>query len=311
MSNQKRSVVSEELYNTFAGASWPIYQDYISGADIGDEKIKNEVDEFTKKHTSKNFKVHVLNTNWVTKSKPVDFDHTDSDLEYKRSVSGLPSVKTNINTHCAIPWHLAAVDFKGRVFVCHCYVPFSVGNVKDFSSFDEIFQSSQATLIKESILKKEYKYCATDLCGIKDKINLPNSVTDTEYKLCVQLDNSCNISCPSCRERLIFINDKEIIKERFSWAEQMYQWITNTNKKVSIVLAGGDALASLLYRDVIELFSNAENVSFVIRTNGLLIKNHFNTLKKIISRSDISISIDAATKETYEKVRSLKFIENM
>jgi MoaA/NifB/PqqE/SkfB family radical SAM enzyme len=123
--------------------------------------------------------------------------------------------------------------------------------------------------------------------------------------LSIQLDISCNLSCPSCRERLIFLNNETILNEKFKLAEKIYSWISSIDKKVIIEFAGGDPLASLVYLDMMKLFSTLSNTRFIIRTNGLLLKTHFTKFDSKIKDKihSLSISIDAASAKTYELVR--------
>ena len=289
-----------------AGADWPHYQDFINGVKSANPQIQSEIDKFVNSKTSTipipvtETKV-LWNTQWNTKNKPLNFDNQDADLEYKQKAFNLPSIKTGITNYCGVPKSNVTVDHKGRVFTCLCdgFVPFSTGHVLDFNNFDEVFNSNQALLTQDSIDKREFEFCAVDLCGIKD-----NSKADRpRISLFIQIDISCNISCPSCRERPMFINDKTILNEQYTWGQRLKQWIALTDKKVQVELAGGDPLASILYVRFIELFAEMPNVIFSIKTNGLLLKKSFYILEKIKDRTTFSISIDAATAETYERVR--------
>lgn len=245
-----------------------------------------------------------FNTTWLQPQRPDNYDDPNHDLIYKRKVQGVPSIKTHITNSCTVAWNSITIDEKGRVFTCACdgHVPFPVGYVQDFATFDEIFSSPQAKLTQHSILKKEFEYCATKFCGVE---SADRSYYEGKIYLAIQIDISCNLSCPSCRERLIFLNDQDILDSKFKLAEIMYTWISNTNKDVVIEFAGGDPLASLVYLKMMELFSASPNVKFQIRTNGLLLKTHLTKFgdkikDKIIS---MSVSIDAASEETYEFVR--------
>jgi organic radical activating enzyme len=246
----------------------------------------------------------VFNTTWLQSKKPENFDDPNHDLIYKRKVNDVPKIKTHITNSCTIAWNSITIDEKGRVFTCACdgHVPFPVGYVEDFNTFDEIFSSPQAQLTQQSILKKEFEYCATPQCGVE---TINKSYYEGSIYLAIQVDISCNLSCPSCRERLIFLNDKTILNEKFKLAERIHSWISSIDKKVIIEFAGGDPLASLVYLDMMELFSTSTNVKFQIRTNGLLLKTHFTKFDSKIKDKihSMSISIDAASAETYELVR--------
>lgn len=242
-----------------------------------------------------------FNTTWVQKQKPLNFDDPNHDIVYKQKAQNVPSIKTHITNSCTVAWNSVTIDEKGRVFTCLCdgYVPFPVGNVEDFKSFNEIFSSPQALLTQESIVKKEFKYCATQFCGVESS---NKSYRRGNIYLGINLDVSCNLSCPSCRERTIFINDKEILDNKLRLAKIIYSWIISTDKTIIIELAGGDPFVSLVYIDMIELFANADNAKFQIKTNGILLESHLGKFSSDRIHS-MSISIDAASADVYERVR--------
>lgn len=243
------------------------------------------------------------NTTWIQPTRPATADDPDYDLKYKRKNAGLPSIKSDIVNHCAVPFYSVNVDLKGRVFICGCdgWVPFSVGQATDFSTFEEIFNAPQSKLIQNSVIKKEYEFCDVRYCGInvKGKKN-PGNLIDLK----LQLDTSCNFTCPSCRERMIFINDKNLIEEKIYYGKTIFNWLKTTDKKVMIEFAGGEPFAGVVYPALIDLYSELPNTFFVFRTNASLIKSNKKLVDKIASRiQQWHISIDAGSKEVYEKVR--------
>ena len=72
----------------------------------------------------------------------------DNDLIWIRRSRGLPQPKVIAPNRCEHPWKVTNIDCHGRVFVCLCdeWVPWTVGHVMDFESFDEIFGSVTARL---------------------------------------------------------------------------------------------------------------------------------------------------------------------
>ncbi len=244
-----------------------------------------------------------FNTIWIQPEPPPDIDDPSHDLIYKRNNANLPSIKTGILNTCEVPLYSINVDLKGRVFLCACdgWLPFPVGMVTDFKTISEVFDSPQAKLIHESIEKKEYEYCDVRYCGINHGSKVaPDNIVDLK----ITFDTSCNFSCPSCRERLIFLKDKELLAEKIAWGKQIYQWASTTDKTVLVEFAGGEPFSSLVYSELIELYSELPNVLYVFRTNGSLVKTNQALVEKIKNKiNQWIISIDAGTKEVYEKVR--------
>lgn len=242
------------------------------------------------------------NTVWIQSTRPEGFDVPDHDLHYTRQAAGLPSVKTHITNQCFKPWRALTIDYNERIFTCDCdgHLPWSVGTVNDFDSFEQIFSSKQALINQQSVMNKTFEFCATQYCGIE-----LTSYPDYKNYISIGLgiDVSCNIRCPSCRERMIFINDPVLLDLKIKAAERIASWIQKTNKIVEITFAGGDAFASAVYMKIINMLKALTNVRFVIKTNGLLIKSRAPEMADIWNRTSFSVSIDAASKAVYEKVR--------
>jgi len=130
-------------------------------------------------------------------------------------------------------------------------------------------------------------------------------VSDNHIKLNISTDHSCNIQCPSCRERVMFIKDRAMLAQKFEWITQIRKWIATTDQTVVVELQGGEPFASLLYQDLIASYLELPNVRFVIKTNGTLIRNNHAVIAQLLPKlNSMNVSIDAATPTTYEqKVR--------
>ena len=225
----------------------------------------------------------------------------EQDLEYKRRSADLPKIKTNVTSHCWNPWQMVNIDFKGRVFVCWCdgHLPWPVGHVQDFSSFYDIFNSSQAQTIQQSINDKTYKYCATHTCSMVTK-QLP------WVSLYLGIDNSCNLSCPSCRTQLIYDKSDEWLAERYRWIDTIVTWAESTDYPVKVVIGSdGDPFASRVYWRALTYLQSCANVRYEFMTNGLLMRNHLQALNlDVLNRIDkITVSIDSPQADTYEQLR--------
>lgn len=57
-----RSIISKQNYQVFAGASWPSYEDFISGVEISNKKINNEINKMLENEHKKqiNRQIHFL-----------------------------------------------------------------------------------------------------------------------------------------------------------------------------------------------------------------------------------------------------------
>jgi len=225
----------------------------------------------------------------------------DHDLVFIRRNVGLPSVKHIHPGLCNYPSRVINVDSQGRVFSCLCeaWLPWSLGHVLDFESISDIWKNPVKKAIEESQQQGEYAYCDTVHCGVEHTGRRLTSV-----QIYIGIDDSCQLSCPSCRHQPIFEKDFDI---KLPWVQRIIQWIKNYQSPMPVdVLIGshGDPFASRLYRDLIaELALIDSPVRFQLRTNGLLLTRYLDELKILPRLSQLEISIDAATEKTYEQVR--------
>jgi hypothetical protein len=97
------------------------------------------------------------------------------------------------------------------------------------------------------------------------------------------------------------MNDPAIINSKLELGNRIAQWIRTTDKNILVEFAGGEPLASLVYSKMFDHYSQFDNVKFILRTNGLLIHNNIDLITKLKDRLNFSVSIDAASKDTYEQ----------
>lgn len=221
------------------------------------------------------------------------------------------------NLICTVPFSYSEV-FKDRHYLC-CpgwltESVYKTGNMK------EDFNSSKSTDIRNSILDGSYKYCDDNQCphlaGLKqDKLldgrlipktaeaatHLTNNTSLKNINLC--FDESCNYQCPSCRMELINFKGKELlnVEEKLLQVENE---LGSTLEKMTLT-GGGDPLFSNSFRKFLlrfdsTKFPNLKNIHLL--TNGSLwTESLWSKLYKIHPYvNTCEISIDAATKDTYE-----------
>lgn len=216
-----------------------------------------------------------------------------------------------LSTHCTMPFDTLLVDSKGSCFICDCqaWLPYSVGNLQ-FQSIEEVFNSARAKHLRNSIKDGSYRYCNEKQCAwLLDKHNAPGwpskpkSVTVENIRLAV--DESCNLSCPSCRTRTIFIKDKHKIRAKTKLTNKIIQYVARQSHNINMHLGSdGDPFASLIYRDFLKRSRHCKNMRFTITTNGLLISKMYHKNQHVFERLDeLNVSVDGATDQTYEKLR--------
>ena len=145
---------------------------------------------------------------------------------------------------------------------------------------------------------------------------LKDAVASSEYQITFGYDRSCNLQCPSCRKGLILHQPSEVSDPKI---EKMLKIHENTKSLINLLISRGEAVtlaitgsgdpfASPLYWGYIKELSDMDlpdNFRIRLITNGVLMtQNAWNEIEPLWKHiSSISISVDAATVETYKIVR--------
>ena len=136
-------------------------------------------------------------------------------------------------------------------------------------------------------------------------------------------DGHCNLMCPSCRLEFQTNTDKQNKKLDMLYEKNLKPYM---GKAKHLTLSGcGEAMISPHSKKVLQSFSKKENPNLVVelRTNATTVNsvswNSLGTGKAVIRH--ITASIDASTKESFEKLRypakwenvlrNLKFIQSL
>jgi hypothetical protein len=218
-----------------------------------------------------------------------------------RSMSRGKDHTTPITNFCNIPKFTITVDSESNCILCGCdgWLPIPVGKVQDFNSIEEVFDSPVAKMLQDDIDQKKFTWCAVKQCGI-----LYGNKNPTDYSLNINIDNSCNLACPSCRRDIIMISSGPEYEQKILDLNRILLWLNDFDKPITIGLGGsGDALASLIIRNFIKTYDYKPNHKFSIATNGLLLKKVLENSKMKDAISQYSVSVDAGTAKTYENVR--------
>ena len=235
---------------------------------------------------------------------------------------------------CPEPFKRFDVGPSGEVLVC-CghWLPTNIGNIQS-SSIDEVMNSETAMKIRKSMLDGSYKYCNHLECGAmiqgylpdKDKTKDPilrKAIDEDEVRLegvdnlMFAYDQSCNLSCPSCRVSRIVERPSESDHKAKTVEEKLVPLLKNL--RVLNINPAGEFLFSKPSRRLLELLNRetCPNLKIDLISNGTLFDerewNKFSNIHGMIR--SIRISVDAASKETFETLRRLAvfepFVENL
>jgi molybdenum cofactor biosynthesis enzyme MoaA len=211
---------------------------------------------------------------------------------------------------CARPFDTILVDKNGSCFVCECtaWLPQSIGNLHS-DNLENILSNPARKYIQSTVKDNSFRLCNNLQCSyiisklVKNTKYIPGKSLEN---IRLAIDDSCNLSCPSCRKEKIFLKSGKNFEMRLKLADKILDFLQkNREKKFNLhVGSDGDPFASIIYRYVMMKTKNFENLKYSIQTNGLLIKKNFHKFQHILKNlNTIGISIDGATKHTYECLR--------
>jgi len=206
-----------------------------------------------------------------------------------------------ISGSCKYPTQMISIDHDTDINLCHCdaWLPIPVGKVLDFNSIEEVFNSPIALELQKDVADKKFTYCAVTHCGVIDR-----HMSFNKTQLSINIDNSCNLACPSCRRESIMITDGEIYDLKVKSMDRILSWLEKYQDPIHITMSGnGDCLASYIMRNLIKTYQPRPNQTFTIFTNGLLMEKILPTAPLLSAVTQYKISIDAGSAEVYEVVR--------
>lgn len=217
-----------------------------------------------------------------------------------------------LKTFCPRPFDTILIDKNGSCFACECtaWLPQSIGNL-NLQSLKNIVDSPMALHLQNSIIDGSYRYCNEKNCSYilakeTQKLHFEKNIPLSKIKtIRLAIDDSCNLRCPSCRNKKIFEKAGSKFNSRIRLADKIIDYISSSKETIDVhVGSDGDPFASLIYRYFIRKTKNFDNIRFSIQTNGLLVKKMYNKNKTMFDKMKIlNLSIDGASKETYEDLR--------
>lgn len=218
------------------------------------------------------------------------------------------------NYFCDLPFTYTEIH-KDRQTMCCPY--WNDTNIKKSPDYLKNWFSTEAEEIRESMLDGTFKNCSSEFCPhlnvlvnkgeatgpirpIKE-FNPNNYNKPKRIKICI--DQSCNLRCPTCRDNIIpntdlntalTLNQLRKVEEGFS--DELEEFFTSGT---------GDPLYSKPMREYlinfpVEKYPKLDRI--ILHTNGILLTtklwDKLKNVRKFIKQ--VEISIDAATKDTYE-----------
>ena len=313
-----KKIISQKDYKTFAGPDWPSFNDVIEGIPSTDLSIQNEVDEFIRM-MQQTYSEITLSGSILAKNN----QQRQNQIFFNKSYHNQPS--------CQVPWNTLSVNSNGELFICSCssWVPIPIGNILHTSDIYDVLNSESAQLIRQEIIAGRYFYCNNQICGFFKKVNpthyqsvpqptdTPMEILDMDQllvskiprNLIFEFDYTCNFRCPSCRTEMINNNKHHVIRSiNDQIVTKIKQLVIDQiqSDPVEITWCGGEPFISDVYLELLEyiLSTGKQNIRHIVQTNGSYLRSKSEILEKLLpTLQELRISFDAATEETYKKIR--------
>lgn len=239
---------------------------------------------------------------------------------------------------CYAPWGLFQVDILGDIRPC-CFIENkkSFGNLQNYASVEEAYNNPDFVELRENLAKGDYKAAGCANCklikvngigvrppieeaealqaagnldaadanfvkGVEECLAGKTRITAAPSSYTITVSQKCNIDCFMCwqRDAQGNYNTTELTDEMVQKVEKIYR-VAKTLHWV-----GGEPFALRPVHQFITGFDTAQNpnLKFMATTNALLLKSSL--LQKLARFKNVSLvlSIDGASKKTYEYVRT-------
>lgn len=233
----------------------------------------------------------------------------DNQLSY-RSIPRNQQLGLTIDNHCDFPSRVLVVDWHGNCFVCACeaWLPISVGNITDFAQLKDIWLTPTAQALQQDINERKFTHCAVDRCGIltgPQRAAQYSGRNDDCYYISINIDESCNLRCPSCRKDLIMNASGPEYDVKLAQVNHLVDLLESFDQPTHVIMSGnGDPLASNIMRPLLHRWRPKTNQTIRLFTNGLLLAKQLMDNPIINNITQYFISIDAGSAEVYEQVRA-------
>jgi MoaA/NifB/PqqE/SkfB family radical SAM enzyme len=159
--------------------------------------------------------------------------------------------------------------------------------------------------LQGSIADGTYRFCNEHQCSYIKSGAVLHGQPDRIQHLRLAIDDSCNLRCPSCRKGMIFHKEGSAYRLGIRLADSINEWLYHYKHPIQVHIGSdGDPFASHVYRHFMDQTPERDNIKYSILTNGLMFKEFHGRVPYVINNlQELGVSIDGASKETYEKLR--------
>ncbi len=225
---------------------------------------------------------------------------------------------------CDTPFRQLDVLESSSHLCCASWLPVSAGNLHS-RPWQEVWNSEAAQRVRESMLDGSYRYCNKMACPHLMAGTLPRKqqlvASDPWWAGVVEegrtrldrgpavvnlaYDRTCNLTCPSCRQSVIFQDREE--RQRTEEMQNRNILPMLAGAETVMVTGSGDPFSSPTFRKLLLGFDPAQypRLKINLMTNGMLLTEQrwkeYAHLAGHIGK--LKFSLDGATRETHELLR--------
>jgi wyosine [tRNA(Phe)-imidazoG37] synthetase (radical SAM superfamily) len=240
----------------------------------------------------------------------------------KKRVTSQFKVSQNV---CKQPFEKVLIGGQGEIyFCCTSWLPKAIGNIFEEPEFNKAWNSETAQKIRASMINETYEFCSHENCPFllngkfkpkkKKSSHDDNSTTSTKkiilshgpVEMNLFYDFTCNLYCKFCRNHVKTL-DKERTEFLLKFQENLIKTPLFKDLRRLILAGQGEVFASKIYLSLLKSIDEKRSpkLRITLLTNGVLLTpaNWEKISNAHYAIDTISISVDAATKETYNKMR--------
>ncbi|SEA10670.1 Radical SAM superfamily enzyme, MoaA/NifB/PqqE/SkfB family [Pseudobutyrivibrio sp. ACV-2] len=207
--------------------------------------------------------------------------------------------------------HMEVGTDGNSICCCSTFIYHSLGSLLNKSA-GELWSSSIHKIMCLSNVNKTYSFCRKDMCPFFiGTYNKAGTDLSSPYKkmeaspttVAVGFDETCNLKCITCRDSYKVACEEE--QEKLDIISNKIKEELLPDCEFYISAGNGETLMSKQYRNLLTCKANKDTKWIRLLSNGLLFnEKNWRMLRETTSaKIMITISIDAATKSTYEAIR--------
>jgi len=218
-------------------------------------------------------------------------------------------IKTQIDKRpCKVPFERLEIYPDGEIIpccpdflkdICHA------GNIEK-QEFDEIWNGKVFSELRKKLMKKDFSYCKRNICTSYEPYlqqKIPSDYKKGPKEIRITYDKECNYNCITCRDEVIVNSPEKLDLYNNVYLPKILEAAKNL-ECVSLSGAGDPLFSKHLKNLTKKLIEIRPNLKFILITNGYFLNEE--TLAELGIQNNIkgiTVSLDAATRETYKNIR--------